>query len=75
MAGNMIVLERFLRQALSKFASYDVEKDIRVFFEGKDNRGYDRGLGVILDTVIGNAKYRERDAAVVREWLGANGYM
>lgn len=72
---NMVVFERFLRVSLNKFASFDVERDIQKFFEGKDNRGYDRGLGVIADTIKAAAKYKERDAALVKEWLCAHGYL
>jgi len=75
LSGNMVVLERFLRVSLNKFASFDVEKDIQAFFEPKDKRGYDRGLGVIADTITAAAQYRERDAASVEEWLGAHGYL
>jgi len=75
LSGNMVVLERFLRMGLGKFADEDVRRDIEAFFEGKDCRGFDRGLGVVNDTIRGNAKYRERDEGTVREWLGAKGYM
>jgi aminopeptidase N len=75
LSGNIVVLERFLRMSLSKFASYEVKKDIDSFFAGKDNKGYDRGLGVIADTVEGSAQYKERDTAVVREWLSVHGYL
>ncbi|KAK5163609.1 uncharacterized protein LTR77_010558 [Saxophila tyrrhenica] len=75
MGGNMVVLERFLRTCLQKHASFEVEKDIESFFKDKDNEGYDRGLAVVSDTIKGNARYRERDLEVVREWLGANGYV
>jgi len=74
LGGNMVVLERFLRTGLQKFASFDVEKDIQTFFKDKDNTGYDRGLAVVSDTIKGNARYRERDMELVREWLGAHGY-
>ncbi|KAF2156223.1 hypothetical protein K461DRAFT_275341 [Myriangium duriaei CBS 260.36] len=74
LSGNMVVVERYLRMGLSKFASNDVEQDIAKFFEGKDQRGFDRGLAVISDTIKGQAKYRERDADVIREWLSAHGY-
>ncbi|KAK1088436.1 hypothetical protein LTR33_000550 [Friedmanniomyces endolithicus] len=74
LGGNMVVLERFLRVSLQKFASFEVEKDIEAFFKDKDNAGYDRGLAVVSDTVKGNARYRERDVEVVREWLLAHGY-
>jgi len=75
LSGNMIILERFLRMSLNKFSSFEVRDDIEKFFSGKDNAGYDRGLAVVTDTVLGNAKYKERDTAVVREWLSAHGYM
>ena len=74
LGANMVVLERFLRVCLQKFASFEVEKDIEEFFKDKDNNGYDRGLAVVSDTIKGNAKYRERDMEVVREWLKAHGY-
>ncbi|KAI9813916.1 MAG: hypothetical protein M1832_006063 [Thelocarpon impressellum] len=69
LSANAAVLDRFLKQGLSKFSSHEVEKDIARFFEGKDNRGYDRGLGVISDTIRGNAGYRERDRVLILEWL------
>ncbi|KAF2397077.1 aminopeptidase [Trichodelitschia bisporula] len=75
LSGNMVVLERFLKSGLSKFASWEVKKDIEGFFEGKDQRGYDRGLGVVLDTIAGAAKYREREAEGIKEWLTKAGYI
>lgn len=75
LSGNMVVLERFLRVGLSKFASSEVEKDIRQFFQGRDNRGYDRALGVVSDTIKGAAAYKERDSELVKEWLSAHGYL
>lgn len=75
LSGNMVVLERFLRMSLNKFASFEVKKDIDAFFADKDNRGYDRGLGVVADTITGAAKYKERDVGLVKEWLGAHGYL
>ena len=75
LGGNLVVLERFLRVALSKFAARDVQRDIAAFFAAKDTRGFDRGLAVVADTIAAAAAYRERDAALVEEWLGANGYL
>ncbi|KAI9831082.1 MAG: hypothetical protein M1826_003980 [Phylliscum demangeonii] len=74
LAGNSVVMDRFLKQTLTKFASHEVDRDIAEFFRGKDNRGYDRALGVISDTIRGNATYKERDEALVLEWLKAHGY-
>ncbi|KAK3701560.1 hypothetical protein LTR37_015414 [Vermiconidia calcicola] len=75
LGGNMVVLERFLRTCLQKFSSAEIEEDIEDFFKDKDNAGYDRGLAVVSDTIKGNAKYRERDMEVVREWLQAHDYL
>ena len=75
LGGNKIMLERFVRMCLRNFASFETEKDIEEFFKDKDNTGYDRGLGVVSDTIKGNAKYKERDVEAVREWLSAHGYI
>lgn len=75
LSGNMVVLERFLRTCLQKYASHATQRDIETFFADKDQTGFDRGLAVVKDTITGNAKYRERDLEVLREWLGAHGYM
>lgn len=74
LSGNMVVLERYLKMGLNKFASDEIEQDITKFFKGKDQRGYDRGLAVISDSIKGQAQYRRRDADLIREWLSAHGY-
>jgi hypothetical protein len=74
LSGNMVVLDRFLRVSLNKFSDRETEKDIAGFFEGKDNRGYDRTLNIISDTISGRAAYKERDGKVILEWLRTNGY-
>ena len=74
LSGNMVVLDRFLKLSLTKFADHETERDIAKFFEGKDNQGYDRGLGVISDTIKGNANYKDRDGELIKEWLKAHGY-
>lgn len=74
LGGNMVVLDRFLKLSLQKFTDLDSERDIAKFFEGKDNRGYDRTLGVVSDTIKGRAGYRARDKDVLLEWLKARGY-
>jgi hypothetical protein len=75
LSGNSVVMERFLKNSLNKYASVEVGKDIGDFFKDKDCRGFDRGLSVIRDTIVGAAKYKERDADRLREWLSSNGYM
>jgi hypothetical protein len=74
LSGNMVVLDRFLRVSLNKFSDRDTEKDIADFFKDKDNRGYDRTLNILSDTILGRAAYKERDGKVILEWLKTHGY-
>lgn len=69
LSGNMVVLDRFLKNSLNKFSSRAVMEDIEEFFKDKDNHGYDKGLVVIRDSITGNANWVERDAKIVKEWL------
>ena len=75
MSGNMVVLDRYIKTTLNKFASHDVEREITEFFKDKDTKGFDRGLVQVSDTIRGNANYKERDEKLVEEWLGAHGYL
>jgi aminopeptidase N len=68
LSGNTIVLEGFLRKALDQFASFEVEKDIMDFFKDKDQKGYDRGLRVVKNTITSAASYKERDTASLKQW-------
>ena len=74
LGANMVVFDRFLRLSLTKFNDRETEKDISAFFEGKDNRGYDRTLGIAHDTILARAAYKERDRSVILEWLKTHGY-
>lgn len=74
LSGNPVVLDRYLKTTLAKFASHEIEKDIASFFRDKDTKGYDRGLIQVSDTVKANASYKERDEAIVLEWLKAHEY-
>jgi aminopeptidase N len=74
LGGNMVVLDRFLKLSLEKFTDLETEQDIAVFFKDKDNRGYDRTLGVVSDTIKGRARYRKRDREILLEWLKAHNY-
>lgn len=71
---NMVVLDRFIKMSLNKFNDRETEKEIAKFFEGRDNRGYDRTLNVVSDTILGRAAYKDRDRKVIMEWLTAHGY-
>jgi aminopeptidase N len=72
---SMVVFDRFLKMSLQKFTDFETEKEIAAFFEGKNNRGYDRTLGVVSDTIKGRAGYRTRDREVLLGWLKANNYV
>ncbi len=74
LSGNMVVLDRYLKNSLQKFASHETEKDIKEFFNDKNNTGYDRGLVQVSDTIRGNANYKERDERLVLEWLKDHAY-
>lgn len=75
LSGNSVVIDRYLKTTLSKFASHEVERDIASFFADKDTKGYDRGLVQVSDTVKANASYKDRDEATVLEWLKAKNYV
>ncbi|EKG11117.1 Peptidase M1 alanine aminopeptidase/leukotriene A4 hydrolase [Macrophomina phaseolina MS6] len=75
LSGNMVVLDRFIKLSLAKFASFEVAKDVKTFFADKDCKGFDRALAQSDDIMTGGAKYRERDSAVVKEWLSAHSYL
>lgn len=72
--GNPIVLDRFINVSLSKFTSHQDVDDIEAFFSDKDTSAYNRTLESVKDKVRGRASYKERDAAVLKEWLVANKY-
>ena len=74
LAANMVVFDRFLRLSLTKFNDSETEREIADFFQGKDNRGYDRTLSIASDTILGRVSYKERDGKVILEWLKTHGY-
>ena len=74
LSANSVVLDRYLKNTLNRFSSHEMERDITMFFEGKDTKGYDKGLSQISDTVKANADYRQRDGKLVLKWLQAHGY-
>lgn len=74
LGGNMAVLDRFLRLSLDRFTDLEAEQDIAAFFKDKDNRGYDRTLGIVSDMIKGRAGYRVRDRQILLEWLKTHNY-
>ena len=75
MIATPIIMDGFVKMSLSKFASHDDGQSISEFFKGKDTEGWNRAVVQVIDTVRTNAKYRERDEALVLEWLQAHDYV
>lgn len=75
LSASSVVADRYLKTCLSKFASHKVEKEIAAFFKDKNIEGYDRGLVQVADAVMANANYKERDEALVLEWLKDSKYV
>lgn len=71
---NNVVFERFVRMGLSKFADQQIGDDIAAFFQDKETAAYERALVIVADNIRTNASYKERDAALVLEWLQTHGY-
>ncbi|MCJ1395840.1 hypothetical protein MMC18_008726 [Xylographa bjoerkii] len=61
LSANSVIIARFVKTVLAKYSTIEMEEEITNFFEGKDTKGYDRGLVEVSDTIKGNAKYKERD--------------
>ncbi|KAI5458169.1 peptidase family M1-domain-containing protein [Mariannaea sp. PMI_226] len=72
--GNPVVVDRYMNISLSRFTNLEAVEDIESFMKDKDTKSFDRTLGTVVDKIRGRAAYRERDSAVLKEWLGANGY-
>jgi len=71
---NKVVLQRFVRLALSKFADHAIEQDIVTFYQDKDTSGFDRALVIVSDTIRSNANYKKRDEERLLEWFQMRGY-
>lgn len=70
----MVVFDRFIKLSLTTFSDDNINQQIEKFFENKDNRGYDRSLAIISDTIRGRAALKARDREAILEWLQTNGY-
>ncbi|KAI1078525.1 peptidase family M1-domain-containing protein [Whalleya microplaca] len=73
--ANPVVLDRFVKLTLNKFTDARYVAEIDEFFADKDKSSFDRTLEQVKDAIRGRAAYRLRDAVVLREWLGVNGYL
>ncbi|EPS34157.1 hypothetical protein PDE_09121 [Penicillium oxalicum 114-2] len=75
LGASNVVFERFIRMGLSKFADRAIGEDIAQFFKSKDTAAYDRALVIVQDHIRTNASYKERDEALVLEWLKTHKYV
>lgn len=75
LSARPIVMDRFVKMSLSRFASHEVEKAIEAFFRDKNTEGWNRAVVQVIDNVRANANYRERDEALVSEWLQTHKYL
>lgn len=69
-----ICLDRWIKMALANFSDHKTAEDIKKFFSDKDTKAFERSLDVALNTIAGNANYKQRDEELVLEWLSAHGY-
>ncbi|KAL9131740.1 MAG: hypothetical protein Q9217_000415 [Psora testacea] len=57
LSGRPIVMDRFIKMSLSKFASREIEQSISDLFEDKNTQGWNRAVRQVIDTVRANARY------------------
>lgn len=73
--GNPVVVDVIVRVSLGGFTDVAIVDDIDQFFKDKDTKSFDRTLETVKDKIRGRAAYKQRDAASLKEWLGANKYL
>lgn len=74
LAGNPILLDRFVKVSLSQFSDTAALQEIETFFADKNTKAFDRTLETVKDTIRGRAAYRARDSEELKKWLVAHGY-
>lgn len=75
LSSNNVVFERFIRMGLTEFADHQTNDDISAFFKDKDTLAYERALVIVSDSIRTKASYKERDVALIVEWLQAHDYV
>ncbi|KAK6070952.1 peptidase family M1 [Seiridium cupressi] len=73
--ANPVILDRFVRLTLGKFTDATYLGEIDAFFEDKDTASFNRTLEQVKDNVRARVAYRQRDAAIIKEWLTVNNYI
>lgn len=72
---SSVTIDRFVKNTLNKFSDRATAADIAAFFKDKDTSAFDKGLAQVQDAIGANAAYRERDEALISEWLSVHGYL
>lgn len=61
--------------ATSGFTKEDQLKDVEKFFEGKDQKGFNRNLAQSIDAIRSKIGWLERDKEDVEKWLRDEKYL
>lgn len=75
MSTNMVVLDRFIKITLKNYQSMEMYNEIKTFFSEKDVHGFERSYKQVLDNILINSSWVERDVNKVKEWLQENNYI
>ncbi|GAA5976923.1 hypothetical protein JCM10908_005680 [Rhodotorula pacifica] len=73
--GNSWSLSALVRMSFSSLTSEEDAQAVEAFFKDKDTKSFDKSLQQGLDAVRANAKWLERDADDVEQWLRENKYL
>lgn len=71
---SMWTLDRVIKGFLPKLVSPDLSRDIDLFFQSRDNSGYEKGLKQSLDSIKNDVRWCENCRGDVLQWFQENGY-
>jgi aminopeptidase N len=71
---SMWTLDRVIKGFLPKLVSKELEADVEIFFNTKDNSGYEKGLKQGLDSIHNDVKWSVQAHDDVNNWFKNNGY-
>lgn len=75
MSTNMVVLDRFVKLTLGNYQSMAKHNEIKEFFNDKDVHGFERSYKQVLDNVLINSSWVDRDLNEIKQWLQDNHYL
>lgn len=73
--GSMALLGNIVKNGVGRFAHEDMAKDCEAFFADKKVDDISRPIAQSLEVIRSSAKWVERDAEDVRQWLVSKGYL